>query len=221
MRKSAIFCGPHRPPIGSDFPAKAPVEIASARAHEQGRSAGVTLPSVRASAVLAVLSVAVLWICALWLWPGLPELIPVHFDAGGVPDRFGARTPFNWFLLPGIATVMGLLLAFGLPLWIRRLAASNSLLLHVPNKRDFTALSPESRVRAVEPMLVMLRLVAVEIALLFGILLCGCARIASGALQRLPPSLVWMSLVLMIGTALLSFPFSIAAVRRERARAQD
>lgn len=36
-----------------------------------------------------------------WLWPQLPERIPMHFDFAGNVDRYGSRG--EWFLLPAVA----------------------------------------------------------------------------------------------------------------------
>jgi uncharacterized membrane protein len=176
---------------------------------------------VRISAALALCALAELWLVAIWLWPGLPERIPMHFDLAGTPDREVERTLLNWFLLPGFGTALGLLFAFALPAWIRGLAARNSPHLNVPRKRDFAALSPEARVRAVAPMLVMLRLVAAEVALLFGLVLLGCARVASGAWQTMPALLLWPAVVVLLATALGSLPFGVAAVKRELASTRD
>jgi uncharacterized membrane protein len=50
------------------------------------------------------------WVLAIVAYPSLPATIPMHFDLGGSPDRFGPKVLF-WFL-PGVATlVFGLLFA--------------------------------------------------------------------------------------------------------------
>ena len=174
---------------------------------------------MRASAVLAFVMLAALWLVALWLWPGLPARIPSHFDAAGQPDGHLPRSVIAWFFLPSLATLVGLAFAFALPAWIRSMAAKNAPYLNVPRKRDFAALDPAARVRAVGPLIVMLRLVSAEVTLLFGVILLGSARVASGAWQRLPQMLVWAPVLIVLATALLSLPFGAAAVRRELARA--
>ena len=114
---------------------------------------------MRVLALLPVVALGLLWAWAIHVYPDLPERIPMHFDASGAPDRFAPRSPFNWFLLPGIVTLLVALLAFGLPLWIRRLAARNASYLNVPRKKEFARLSPEARVRAITPIVVLLRVV--------------------------------------------------------------
>ena len=176
---------------------------------------------MRASALFAALALAALWSCSAWLWPALPARIPMHFDFGGRPDRWVERTPFQWFLLPAIGTGMGLLFALALPAWIRRLAAKDSAYLNVPEKRAFARLAPEARVRAVLPMMVLLRVIAAEVALLFAGILIGSARVAAGASSGLPPALLWTAVLALPATALCSIPFGHASVRRELERARS
>lgn len=133
---------------------------------------------MRASAIACLVALAVLWSSAAWLWTGLPERFPVHFDAGGTPDRWVERSALGWFLLPGLGTLLVALFSLALPVWIPRLAASNSAFLNVPRKREFAALSPAARVRAVLPTVVILRLVGAEVALLFSVIVLGSARVA-------------------------------------------
>lgn len=44
---------------------------------------------------------------AIIVFPKLPEIIPVHFDATGVPDRYGSR--WSIFIFPGINLIMTIL----------------------------------------------------------------------------------------------------------------
>jgi uncharacterized membrane protein len=176
------------------------------------------LPFVRVSALVALVALLGLWGCALWLWPGLPARIPVHFDGSGLPDRVVERSAGAWFLLPGIGTAMVLVFAFALPAWILRLAADNSPFLNVPRKQDFARLAPAARQRAIVPMIVLLRTIAAEVALVFGLILWGSARVASGAWNVLPPALVWSSIGALLATTLVSLPFGRRAVERELAR---
>jgi uncharacterized membrane protein len=166
-----------------------------------------------------LLALTGLWGVALWLWPGLPERIPVHFDGAGVPDRLAERTAVTWFLLPALGSAMVLVFALALPAWILRLAAADSPLLSVPRKADFARLEPAARQRAVAPMVVLLDLIAAESVGLFALILVASARVASGAWQALPPSLMWTSLGLLLVTAAVAMPFGRRAVERELRRA--
>lgn len=174
---------------------------------------------VRISTLLPLVALTGLWGLALWLWPGLPERIPVHFDGAGVPDRVVARSAVAWFLLPAIGSAIVLLFALALPAWILRLAQADSPLLSVPRRAEFTRLDPAARQRAILPMAVLLDVIAAEVALLFALILLGSARVASGAWQVLPPVLVWLPVVVLLATALGSVPFGRRAVERELRRA--
>lgn len=45
-----------------------------------------------------------LWAFTLFSFIKLPEVIPIHFDASGVPDNFGHK--WTLFLLPVLATIV-------------------------------------------------------------------------------------------------------------------
>lgn len=173
---------------------------------------------MRVSVLLALAALLGLWGCALWLWPALPARIPVHFDGSGAPDRIVERSVGAWFLLPAVGTVMVLAFAFALPAWILRLAASNSPFLNVPRKQELACLPPAARERAVAPMVVLMRTIAAEVAVVFGLILWGSARVASGAWSVLPPGLVWIPIGLLLATTIVSVPFGRRAVERELAR---
>jgi len=170
---------------------------------------------VRPLVLVPVTALVVLWSVALWLWPGLPERIPLHFDGSGTPDRFGARTIANWFLLPGIGSAFVGLFAFVLPPWITGLARRNASYLSVPRREEFARLAPEARARAVQPVIAMLLVLAAEIALLFTTILVGTARVASGAWERLPTALMFACFGLLVATALIWLPLLRGAVQRE------
>jgi uncharacterized membrane protein len=175
---------------------------------------------MRPLALLPAASLVFLWTLALWLWPHLPEQIPLHFDGAGAPDRFGARTPWNWFLLPGIATALVGLFAFALPPWIASLARNNSAYLSVPRKEDFARLTPDARVRAVSSVGVMLQVIAAELALLFSVMLYGTERVANGVWPGLPTAMVFGAFGLLLSTTLVWLPLFLKAVERELAQAE-
>lgn len=174
---------------------------------------------MRAFAALPIVGLVVLWSLALWLWPSLPERLPMHFDLQGTPDRYEQRSPTAWFLLPGLATVLAGAFAWLLPPWLLRLARHNSHLLKVPDRNRFRALPTEGRVRALAPTVAMLRLLAAEITLLFAYVLLGTHAVATGAASRLSSLPILLATVAIAATALGSIPFCTRAVRREAAAA--
>jgi uncharacterized membrane protein len=177
----------------------------------------VTVPWMRLPLLSALAGLALCWGVAIALYPELPERFPVHFRLDGTPDRFAARSPSEWYLLPGIATVLVALFGWLLPIWIRRLAANNSPYLNVPDKTRFATLPAAARVRAVTPMLGLLQAVACELTLLFAAILIGTAKVASGAWEGLPPWLPLLAVPILSGTALLAIPVSKRAIARELA----
>lgn len=184
---------------------------------------GGTRPDVarmRPLSVLPVSALILLWVVSVWLWPALPEQIPLHFDGAGRPDHFGERNALNWFLLPGIATLLALLFAFVLPPWIAYLARRDSPYLNVPQRAELSKLSPEARVRAVEPVASMLMVIAAEVTLLFAVLQYGTAQVASGVWPELPTTMVFGALGLLVATTLVWLPLLGRGVRRELERAR-
>lgn len=173
---------------------------------------------MRPLSVLPVTTLALLWCVSLWLWPQLPEQIPLHFDGEGTPDRFGARSLVNWFLLPGLGTLLVALFSFVLPPWIVALARRDSPYLNVPQRAELSKLSPEARVRAVQPVGSMLMVIAAEVALLFTLLQFGTARVASGAWQKLPTTMAFGAVGVLVATTLVWLPLLNRGVRRELER---
>jgi uncharacterized membrane protein len=112
---------------------------------------------------------------SVWAWAGLPELIPVHFDASGEPTRWAARSFGSWFALPLMALTM-VALNYGLAAAMGRWPH----LVNLPDKRRFLALSLERRERVLAPMREMLYALSVPLLLLFLLIQVGTWREALG-----------------------------------------
>ncbi|RYZ95691.1 MAG: DUF1648 domain-containing protein [Sphingobacteriaceae bacterium] len=54
--------------------------------------------------VLGWLSLALLWVLTIVNYPGLPETVPIHFNASGKADGYGSKATI--LLLPAISTVL-------------------------------------------------------------------------------------------------------------------
>lgn len=175
---------------------------------------------MRPLTVLPVAALILIWGLALWLWPQLPERIPMHFDGAGRPDRFSPRTPTNWFLLPALATAFVVVFTFVLPAWIARLARSDSPYLNVPRRAELSQLTPEARVRAMQPVGTMLTVLATELTLLFAVIQYGSAKVASGAWEKLPTAMVFGALGVLLATTAVLLPLLGRGVRREIERAR-
>ncbi len=170
--------------------------------------------------VLLALTVAATWALAAWLWPDLPARFPVHFDASGNPDGWAAKSALAWFALPGLGTLFALILGLGLPAWVVAMARSNSPWLNVPNKKAFTALPEDARVRAVTGPARWLVVLAIVLQALFAWIVFGGARVASGEWRALPSWPSWGLVAAVVACALVQAFAGARAVRREVQRAR-
>lgn len=59
---------------------------------------------------IAALGVVLLVVATAWMWPTLPDRIPMHFDFSGHVDRYGGR--LELLFLPAIAVVLYVGLTF-------------------------------------------------------------------------------------------------------------
>lgn len=166
--------------------------------------------------ILVLVLLGPIWWFALSAWPELPPRIPIHFDLRGEPDGFAGRGA--WFFLPALATVLVPLLGAVLPRVSVRLAQANSRMLNVPDRQRFHALPTAERVRAMGPVVVLLRLIAIEIAILFFVLLLGTQRVATGAWTALPEPWLWLGVGAIVLTAILGSLWTWFGVRRLSAR---
>ena len=80
---------------------------------------------------------------AAWAWPGLPERIPLHFGADGLPDRWGERSVWGWFLLPALGVAMAALMD-GIGRWSVRHPEKQTI--NLPQSGDLMALPLEYRI---------------------------------------------------------------------------
>lgn len=167
---------------------------------------------LRYTLILAMLAV---WAVAIQAWPGLPERIPLHFDAGGQPDGWVAKGWVVWFALPVLASLLGGVVGLALPAWTERLAERNSPYLNVPDRRRFAALSAAARVRALQPMRRGLALVGLCVQGLFGWIVYGCTQVASNAWQTLSPMPVFAFVAAILLAALGMTLGCRRAIRRE------
>lgn len=143
------------------------------RAFPQRRSiaAGVLCGLLPLAGLAAVWSMAALW------WPTLPAQIPLHFDAAGVPDRWGPASVANWFMLPFIATWLAALLG-GIAAFMPALVRTWPAIVNVPQKKRWMALPPEARVRTAAPVRWMLAMVGLFANGLFVWILAGTRYVA-------------------------------------------
>ncbi len=132
---------------------------------------------------------------ALWTRPGLPDPYPIHFGAGGQPDRWVAADSPEWLLLPIIAAGMAafmVLLAVLLPKIPLRW-------WNLPHKPRVMAAPPELRhpiIRSTVAMLLVLSLLDTGLMIWIQWMVVRAAH--HGSLQTGGEMLVLMTLYLGI-----------------------
>jgi hypothetical protein len=182
------------------------------------RKGGGDANSTRAILLAAalVLHAAVWWRAIAW-YPDLPDSIPTHFDAGGVPDGWAAKSSGAWFLLPGIA--LGLMVFLGAIGWgLGALVRSSPGLCNMPRKELFVRLSPEGRMVAVAPTRTFLLATLAIFQGMFVWMVEGSARVAVSEGAVLPS---WPVFVCVGAVLVLLWPYYLAtgrAVVREAER---
>lgn len=98
--------------------------------------------SARLVHILNGMVLALLLIGSALVYSDLPDRIPVHYDLGGVPDRWSDRTPLAWFGLPLVAFGVTALL-YGIGLAMPR----NPRLLNLPDRERFLQLPADEQRR--------------------------------------------------------------------------
>jgi uncharacterized membrane protein len=130
-----------------------------------------------------------------WVWPHLPEVIPIHFGATGEPDGWGDR----WVIL--------LLPFFGIALFgiLRALA-------RVPDSYNYPwAITPENAARQYRLARRFVLAFGLLVALIFLHLVIGTAAVALGRTAGLGR---WSLAIDLLGVALLIGSYCVVAWRR-------
>lgn len=159
-----------------------------------------------------------LWGGALWYWGDLPERVPTHFDARGLPDAWGAKGFVSWFLLPTIALATAALMY--LCIWLVR---RRPMLLNIPHKKEFLELSAQDQAPVLHAVSATLEAISAGILLIFCAIQVATYRAALGHSVR--PLMLVVLAVAVVGLPLLTLVLIArtstlvqAAHRRARAR---
>jgi uncharacterized membrane protein len=132
-----------------------------------------------------VATIAFMWGVAIALRPGLPERIPLHFTIDGTPDKWGAPTVGNWFMIPILGSSFALLF-LGLALALPAIASRYPSIVNIPRKAEFLALPTEARRRVMGTVGTMLSLISSAMLLMFTHILYATAQVALGECERAP-----------------------------------
>jgi uncharacterized membrane protein len=173
---------------------------------------------MRAVRLLNVLLLLALWGGALWYWGTLPERVPTHFDARGLPDAWGAKGFASWFLLPTIALATVSLMYVSVWLVRRR-----PTLLNIPRKKELLELSAADQAPVLRVVAATLEAMTAGIVLIFCAIQLATYRAAFGDSVR--PLMLVVLVVAVVGLPLLTLVLiaRISALIRDahrRARAR-
>lgn len=157
----------------------------------------------------SILSLAGVWLLAFGLWPSLPERLPMHFNAQGLPDRIAPRCIWSWFPLPILSTGMTAFM-LGIGAAVLSLSVRRPDMVNIPSKEKFLALGPEARTRVLEPLRAMLFGMPLVVNLIFCYVLLGIYAVATETMRVLP---LW-PVALLIASQLIFTIGSIYAIQR-------
>lgn len=168
-------------------------------------------------ALLWTLALATLaW--AIWVYPTIPERIPIHFGLDGLPDRWRDRSLAGWLLLPligvGLAAMMD-----GIAQWTLRHPEKKTI--NLPQADDLMALPVERRLPVLRRAVSMTNGMGIVMLAAFAVL-----QVGSYAAARGEPSQGWtlagLAICLAVPLAVLVWGMtSISAeiTRQKRAEA--
>jgi uncharacterized membrane protein len=133
-------------------------------------------------------------------WNRLPQSIPIHFGADGLPNRWtNDRSELVLlFLIPFLLT--GLMYASGLLVpWFRQ----HPQWVNIPNKKRFLELPVEQQMRFWSCLREFFPSMAVAANLLLLSAIRGTLEVALGKIDRLPWWSVWPGLAVLIIVAII------------------
>lgn len=131
---------------------------------------------------------------AIVAYTGLPERIPIHFNASGQADGFSQPGFVSWFLLWLISAGMATLIASTAQI-MHRIPVEY---INIPKKEAFLTLPEESRMRIFVTLKIHLTFLACVLALFFFLLHVFIYLAAVGKVDALPSSLLWGGTVAMV-----------------------
>ncbi len=150
-----------------------------------------------------------LWWRAFAWWSEIPQRFPIHFNFEGTPDGWANKSVFAWFGLPALSLALAAFL-LGIGWFIGWMTRVSPMLINVPRKQLFLALSPAGRLVIVRPVRVFLIWVTALMSLLFLWIVEGSARVAVGVDATLSS---WPVFV-MLGAILGTLPFFLLITTR-------
>jgi uncharacterized membrane protein len=132
----------------------------------------------------------------------LPDRIPVHFNWDGTPDRWDNKSIMNFFMLPGLATLIS---AFML------IISRYPHLYNFPQKEEVKTWPPEFRKPVYAILNRMMYFIGFAISVLF--LFIQIQVIQGAKSQNFTPSNLWPMWILVAGIVLLPIYYLVQVSR--------
>ena len=139
-----------------------------------------------------LLVLALLLGVSFFVFDGLPERIPVHFGAGGEPDRYADTTLLSWMLLPLLGVVLTGMM-YGLARLIMRMPNH----LNMPNQKRYQALPLEAKLQVVDAQTDLFYAISAGLNIMFVMLQAGSYQVAMGEAAGLPVY-SWLAIALFV-----------------------
>ncbi|MBF9143906.1 DUF1648 domain-containing protein [Hymenobacter properus] len=156
------------------------------------------IPADKAVDILAWAALALLWALTVWYLIQLPDIIPVHFNGAGQPDRYGEK---------GTLAVLALVTT---ALFAAMTAVTNAVSKY-PHMMSFPfAITPANALRQYRGAIRVARGFRIGLMLVFLQLLYETGQVAAGQAAGLGEWSLPVSLVLMVGSPVLLYGWTVA-----------
>lgn len=144
-----------------------------------------------------------MWVISINAYSTLPDRIPVHFNWDGTPDRWGNKSILNFFMLPGLSTIISLFML---------IISRYPQVYNFPQKEEVKLWPPEYRKLVYAILNRMMYLIGLAISILF---LFIQFQIIQGAKSRnFSPSDIWPVWILVAGIVLMPIYYLVHVSRR-------
>ena len=140
---------------------------------------------------------------SLYVFKTLPARIPLHFNAAGVADRFGAATMGNWLMAP--------LVAVGLVVMMYGIAGLTGVIPHkyvnMPRKQQFLQLPLEKRNQIMGVVRSLMYWMSVPLVFLMCVAQASIYFVAMHPGTGMPEYMSTMLVAMLVAEALVSIGY--------------
>ncbi len=147
----------------------------------------------------------------------LPESIPVHFDAGGVPDAFAAPSIGAWFMPFFVSIGFGAMM-FLVCMSIFKIPES---MLSVPKKKQFLSLAPQIKKLLLAKLAFHTLILGITLSAMMFAVSVAMSMLARNSIERFPLWIILAALSLVLIEVVLMTVIFSAAVSGAASRSLD